>query len=684
LTELNRGAFHNSQYLITMRKFIFGGFFLFLFIFACKKDNSTNDPAEIQIENAKKYFEAKSVDERNDEGFDDIFYAFNLKWQHARVGLKDTQSFVIVPLDFEGNEERFIGDMIFYFHKQTLNKELWFQPSLNKFIDNKHESPDSGVVVVLNEEHRYNQFFLVRNGSAFFADTCHFYSERDSATGTNDRWPTRPVRCPNLDDHDFWDSIGDFFGNVWSGVSSFFGGIGGTGGGSGGSIGGGWSGSFSGGGGFSGSSGSFGFGGGFSGGGGFSSDNWSGVGGWNPQYDAGPGGTTSANDNCLQKRMDGYGCNVNLATDFPDIASDCNTGCSVEGLTGWQLQERFNTCVKGEITAIVGGFYSSYGFNFTLSQLQDLACAGYPTYKNLKTLKGILSEAEMQQLVGATCRSLIKYGCDSETIGAWNTQTSMILNNTDYRRTVLSSFTLPPIVWEIGAEFATEWAIATIIKITGLPAPADVKDAITAAATGDWATFTVEVGKIVAKSLGKSNPLYKIYAAAEGLGDLFAFGNKFKKLLDNIGTAGVTRAWEIIKNIPGKLRFNTDYFKYLDDLKFPKIGRAARLDYAKTFHEAFPEIDPSSIYQVHHAIPRASQYRDNLFDDYEVNSIENLRGIPKDKSWIHGQISGKWTAWYNTKKNPITGKFNYTLQDALNFAKTIDDEFGQHFLPPIR
>jgi hypothetical protein len=114
------------------------------------------------------------------------------------------------------------------------------------------------------------------------------------------------------------------------------------------------------------------------------------------------------------------------------------------------------------------------------------------------------------------------------------------------------------------------------------------------------------------------------------------------------------------------------------------VGAASRLDHIKTFKEAFPEINSNSIYQIHHAIPQASQYRDNLINGYQIHSIENLRGIPSDKSWTHGEITGRWTTWYNTKKDPTTGAFNYTLQEALDFAKTIDDVYGVHFIPPSR
>ncbi|MFZ5970715.1 MAG: hypothetical protein ACOYXA_03910 [Bacteroidota bacterium] len=108
------------------------------------------------------------------------------------------------------------------------------------------------------------------------------------------------------------------------------------------------------------------------------------------------------------------------------------------------------------------------------------------------------------------------------------------------------------------------------------------------------------------------------------------------------------------------------------------MGSAPRLDYRKTFkEEAFPEI-ADDIYQVHHGVPQKvfNKYPGRI-TEAELNSLENLRGISKANSKIHQQITNRWEAFYQT--NP-----NFTRQDAIDFAKKIDDEFGHLFLPPIR
>ncbi len=66
----------------------------------------------------------------------------------------------------------------------------------------------------------------------------------------------------------------------------------------------------------------------------------------------------------------------------------------------------------------------------------------------------------------------------------------------------------------------------------------------------------------------------------------------------------------------------------------------------------------------------------------EMNSLENLRGIPKD---INGEvhlkaIRKKWNEFYAL--NPDGP--NMSKQKLLDFAKKIDDDFGHLFLPPIR
>jgi len=109
------------------------------------------------------------------------------------------------------------------------------------------------------------------------------------------------------------------------------------------------------------------------------------------------------------------------------------------------------------------------------------------------------------------------------------------------------------------------------------------------------------------------------------------------------------------------------------------FGRAPRLDYRKTFFEAHPELEGKVV--VHHAVEQSVQtrYPGLKLTDAEMQSLENLRGIPKDlNSEFHLRTLRKeWTEWY--KANPAP-----TKQDLLDFATHIDDKYGHLFVPPVR
>ena len=125
-----------------------------------------------------------------------------------------------------------------------------------------------------------------------------------------------------------------------------------------------------------------------------------------------------------------------------------------------------------------------------------------------------------------------------------------------------------------------------------------------------------------------------------------------------------------------KLLQNNKVYDYLEKVKKPTLGLATTNNHIKTFDDAFPEI-VGDIYQRHHAFPQTllNKYP-NLFKDKAIHSFENLRGIPKNDKTIHGTITGRWTTFLNSGTKPY--------KDIEDFAKSIDDEFGHRFLPPIR
>jgi hypothetical protein len=154
----------------------------------------------------------------------------------------------------------------------------------------------------------------------------------------------------------------------------------------------------------------------------------------------------------------------------------------------------------------------------------------------------------------------------------------------------------------------------------------------------------------------------------------FVAGNQ--QLRNLLKTEEGLKAWKILSNFPH--RSNTKYLQYVDNLRNPVLGNATApylTDYAKRFKDFFPEI-AANVYQVHHAIPQKVKNTFNLIQDPALHSLENLRGIPQGSNF-HQTITTRWNQWYNA--NP-----NFTLQNALDYAKQIDNEFGHLFIPPIR
>ena len=114
------------------------------------------------------------------------------------------------------------------------------------------------------------------------------------------------------------------------------------------------------------------------------------------------------------------------------------------------------------------------------------------------------------------------------------------------------------------------------------------------------------------------------------------------------------------------------------------FGTAVRIDYAKTYRDHYPQfID--AIGQIHHAVEQGvlTKYP-GVVSLEEMHSLVNLRGIPKGEvgSRLHqSQIRLAWDGFY--QKMTSEGRFP-TKQELLDFARKIDDDFGDLFVPRIR
>lgn len=112
-------------------------------------------------------------------------------------------------------------------------------------------------------------------------------------------------------------------------------------------------------------------------------------------------------------------------------------------------------------------------------------------------------------------------------------------------------------------------------------------------------------------------------------------------------------------------------------LPVAKFGTATTSDYRLTFFKAYPDLEGQVV--VHHAVEQQALTRyPGLLTEEEIDSLENLRGIPKDQNAeLHlSQIRKEWNAFY--LNNPASGM---TKQKLLNKASEIDLRYGSSFTP---
>lgn len=111
--------------------------------------------------------------------------------------------------------------------------------------------------------------------------------------------------------------------------------------------------------------------------------------------------------------------------------------------------------------------------------------------------------------------------------------------------------------------------------------------------------------------------------------------------------------------------------------KIAEFGNSVTKDYKQTFFNQYPTLEGKVI--VHHAVEQQVQRRyPGLVSDSELHSLENLRGIPKEKNnELHlSKIRKEWNRFYKTNPNP-------SKEDLLKKATEIDLKLGGEFKPPI-
>jgi hypothetical protein len=274
---------------------------------------------------------------------------------------------------------------------------------------------------------------------------------------------------------------------------------------------------------------------------------------------------------------------------------------------------------------------------------------------------------------------LSEYGITADIRDHFHSEIDRMIAEPEYKELVLSSFNWPPFVWTILKELIGDKVVDILANFLGLGQAANVKDAIKGLKNNDWSSFAWNVGQLVVNNtpLGK---LMKGLEAGKNLADLIDKVGKIGDKIGHLSEAAVQRIWSIVQRAPASMRFNADYFKYLDDLSVPKLGGgfASAGNYAQKFKDLFPELK-DRIGQVHHAVPQAvlNKYPNLNITQQQMHSLENLRGIPNDGSLSHQAITNSWNGFYASHPNA-------TFQQILDKVKEIDDQFGHLFLPPIR
>jgi len=114
-------------------------------------------------------------------------------------------------------------------------------------------------------------------------------------------------------------------------------------------------------------------------------------------------------------------------------------------------------------------------------------------------------------------------------------------------------------------------------------------------------------------------------------------------------------------------------------LPVAKVGRASTLAYRDTFFARNPALRGKVV--VHHAVEQQiDRLYPNLFSAEELNSLENLRGIPSalDDTLHKAQIRREWNEFYRLHPASTT-----TRAQVLEKATDIDRKFGHLFDPPL-
>jgi hypothetical protein len=151
---------------------------------------------------------------------------------------------------------------------------------------------------------------------------------------------------------------------------------------------------------------------------------------------------------------------------------------------------------------------------------------------------------------------------------------------------------------------------------------------------------------------------------------------KSKFLETGLDVEGMVRAWEVLSGTLYSTNINA--LEYLSEILIKaKVGLAGSANYLSTWRNKFPSLQGGG-FNVHHAIEQQTLNKwPGLFDELEINSLENLRGIsgeinPDDHL---SRIRKEWDNFYDLYPPGTTP----TRQAVLDHATSIDN-LHEHLL----
>jgi hypothetical protein len=198
---------------------------------------------------------------------------------------------------------------------------------------------------------------------------------------------------------------------------------------------------------------------------------------------------------------------------------------------------------------------------------------------------------------------------------------------------------------------------------------------------------TLGVGGWALEKLGFTNRVdkecsfFKIGESVDTAIGFVSLGGLFKSCIKNAG-----RIWNGLSDIAvsatktvGKLGDLSlgKTLRSVQDFAKATLGTATRLNYRKTFFDAFPHLEGKVV--VHHAIEQSVLHNyPGVISEAELHSLQNLRGIPKElNNTLHlSDIRKIWDNFYDTHPT-------LSLEDLMRKATEIDNRYGHLFEPPI-